>query len=50
MSGFTFVKDIRNVRRSFSEVKEFSSIEEFVQACNGTRVISKVILFCFNDL
>jgi hypothetical protein len=42
MSGFTFTKDLRNYKRSLSEVKEFSSIEEFVQSCNGTRVIKKV--------
>jgi hypothetical protein len=48
MSGYTFVKDIRNARRSVSEVKEFSSIEEFVQLCSGTRVIKKVcFLFLF---
>jgi hypothetical protein len=42
MSGFTFTKDLRNYKRSLSEVKEFSSIEEFVRSCNGTRVIKKV--------
>ena len=42
MSGFTFTKDLRNYKRSLCEVKEFSSIEEFVQSCNGTRVIKKV--------
>ena len=45
MSGFAFTKDIRNVRRSISEVKKFSKIEEFVQSSNGTRVIKKVSRF-----
>ena len=48
MSGFTFPKESRNYKRSLSEVKEFSSNEDFVQYCNGTRVIKKVRIININ--